>query len=90
MGDLVLTCTGELSRNRYVGVELGKGKPLEEITSEMKMVAEGITTTLSVHQLAAREKVELPICEKVYQVLYENKNPKVALQELLSRKLKDE
>jgi len=90
MGDLVLTCTGELSRNRYVGVELGKGKSLEEITSEMKMIAEGITTTLSVHQLAARDKVEMPICEKVYQVLYENKNPKVALQELLSRKLKDE
>ncbi len=90
MGDLVLTCTGELSRNRYVGVELGKGKPLEEITSKMEMIAEGITTTLSVHQLAAREKVEMPICEKVYQVLYENKNPKVALQELLSRKLKDE
>ncbi|NIM90077.1 MAG: NAD(P)H-dependent glycerol-3-phosphate dehydrogenase [Candidatus Aminicenantes bacterium] len=90
MGDLVLTCTGEMSRNRHVGVELGKGKALEKIMSEMKMVAEGVTTTLSVHQLAAREKVELPICEKVYQVLYENKNPKVALQELLSRKLKDE
>jgi len=90
MGDLVLTCTGELSRNRYVGVELGKGKALDKITSEMKMIAEGITTTLSTHQLAARENVELPICEKVYQVLYENKDPRVALQELLSRKLKDE
>jgi len=90
MGDLVLTCTGELSRNRYIGVELGKGKSLEEITSEMKMIAEGITTTLSVHQLANREKIEMPICEKVYQVLYKNKNPKTALQELLSRKLKDE
>lgn len=90
IGDLVLTCTGELSRNRSVGVELGKGKSLEEITSKMKMIAEGITTTLSAHQLAAREKVEMPICEKVYQVLYENKNPKKALQELLSRRLKDE
>jgi glycerol-3-phosphate dehydrogenase (NAD(P)+) len=90
MGDLVLTCTGELSRNRYIGVELGKGKPLDKITSEMRMIAEGITTTLSVHQLAARERVEMPICEKVYQVLYENKNPKAALEELLSRKLKDE
>jgi glycerol-3-phosphate dehydrogenase (NAD(P)+) len=90
MGDLVLTCTGELSRNRYIGVELGKGKSLDKITSGMKMIAEGITTTLSVHQLAARERVEMPICEKVYQVLYENKNPKAALQELLSRTLKDE
>jgi glycerol-3-phosphate dehydrogenase (NAD(P)+) len=90
MGDLVLTCTGELSRNRHIGVELGKGKSLDEITSEMKMIAEGITTTLSVHQLATREKVEMPICEKVYHVLYKNKNPKTALQELLSRKLKDE
>ena len=90
MGDLVLTCTGELSRNHYVGVELGKGKSIEEITSKMKMIAEGITTTLSTYQLAAREKVEMPICEKVYQVLYENKDPKLALQELLSRRLKDE
>jgi len=90
MGDLVLTCTGELSRNRYIGVELGKGKSLDKITSEMKMIAEGITTTLSAHQLAARERIEMPICEKIYQVLYENKNPKPALQELLSRKLKDE
>jgi len=90
MGDLVLTCTGELSRNRYVGVELGKGKPLDKITSEMQTIAEGITTTLSVHQLSGREKVELPICEKVYQILYQNKDPKIALQELLSRKLKDE
>jgi len=54
------------------------------------MIAEGITTTLSVHQLATREKVEMPLCEKVYHVLYKNKNPKTALQELLSRKLKDE
>ncbi len=56
----------------------------------MKMVAEGITTTLSVHQLAKREKIEMPICEQVFQVLYKNKNPRKALQNLMSRKLKSE
>ncbi|MFB0566178.1 MAG: NAD(P)H-dependent glycerol-3-phosphate dehydrogenase [Candidatus Aminicenantaceae bacterium] len=90
MGDLVLTCTGKLSRNRNIGIELGKGKRLSDITSKMKMVAEGISTTLSAHQLSSREKVEMPICEQVYQVLYKNKNPKNALRELLSRKLKEE
>ncbi len=90
IGDLVLTCTGKLSRNHFIGMELGKGKCLEEIVSSMKMVAEGITTTLSVHQLANREKVEMPICEQVYQVLYKNKDPKKVLQNLMSRKLKSE
>lgn len=90
IGDLVLTCTGKLSRNRYVGYQLGKEKTLAEIVSSMKMVAEGISTTLSARQLAKREKVEMPISEQVYQVLYKNKNPKRALQDLMSRKLKEE
>lgn len=90
IGDLVLTCTGKLSRNHYVGTELGKGKSLKDIVSSMKMVAEGITTTLSVHQLTKREKIEMPICEQVFQVLYKNKNPRKALQNLMSRKLKSE
>ena len=90
IGDLVLTCTGKLSRNHFIGMELGKGKSLKRIVSSMKMVAEGITTTLSVHQLAKREKVEMPICEQVYQVLYKNKDPKKVLQNLMSRKLKSE
>jgi glycerol-3-phosphate dehydrogenase (NAD(P)+) len=90
IGDLVLTCTGKLSRNRYVGYELGKGKSLVEIVSSMKMVAEGITTTLSARQLAKREKVEMPICEQVFQVLYKGKKPKKAIQDLMSRKLKEE
>jgi glycerol-3-phosphate dehydrogenase (NAD(P)+) len=90
IGDLVLTCTGKLSRNRYVGSELGKGKTLEEIISGMKMIAEGITTTLSVHQLAQREKVEMPICEQVFDVLYKGKDPKAAFRDLMSRELKDE
>jgi glycerol-3-phosphate dehydrogenase (NAD(P)+) len=90
IGDLVLTCTGKLSRNRYTGYELGKGKPLPEIVSTMKMVAEGISTTLSVHQLAKREKVEMPICDQIYQVLYKKKDPRAALQDLMMRKLKSE
>ncbi len=90
IGDLVLTCTGKLSRNRYVGYELGKGKSLTEIVSSMKMVAEGITTTFSARQLAIREKVEMPISEQVYQVLYANKEPEKALQDLMSRELKEE
>ena len=90
IGDLVLTCTGKLSRNRFVGYELGKGKALDDIISTMKMVAEGVTTTLSVHQLENREKVEMPICEQIYQVLYKGKDPREALQRLMSRKLKSE
>ena len=73
-----------------MGYELGKGKPLDQIISTMKMIAEGITTTLSAHQLAHRENIEMPICEQVYQMLYNNKEPRKALQDLMSRKLKDE
>jgi len=90
VGDLVLTCTGSLSRNRYVGIELGKGKTLDEIIAGMKMIAEGITTTLSVRQLAQRENVEMPICEQVFSVLHQGKDPKVAFRDLMSRELKNE
>jgi glycerol-3-phosphate dehydrogenase (NAD(P)+) len=90
VGDLVLTCTGQLSRNHYVGYEIGQGKQLEEVVSHMKMVAEGITTTLSGHQLAMRENVEMPIHEQAYLVLYKNKDPRTALQDLMARKLKNE
>ncbi|MFQ6069119.1 MAG: NAD(P)H-dependent glycerol-3-phosphate dehydrogenase [Candidatus Aminicenantales bacterium] len=90
IGDLVLTCTGTLSRNRSVGVELGKGKSLEEITSKMKMVAEGIKNTLSAHQLSKRENVELPICEQVYKILYRHKDPRESMNKLMRRKLRDE
>jgi len=90
IGDLVLTCTGHLSRNRYVGYELGKGKRLGEIVAGMKMIAEGITTTVSAHQLAKETGVEMPISEEVYQILYKNKDPRAAFQHLMSRKLKDE
>ncbi len=90
MGDLILTCTGELSRNHFVGYELGKGKSLRAILGRMKMVAEGVRTTLSVHNLARRESVEMPISEQVYQVLYRNKPPKKAIVDLMSRALKSE
>ncbi len=90
MGDLILTCTGELSRNHFVGYELGKGRSLKAILGRMKMVAEGVRTTLSVHDLARRESMEMPISEQVYQVLYRNKSPKKAIDDLMSRALKSE
>lgn len=90
IGDLVLTCTGKLSRNRYVGYELGKGNKIDAILKSMKEVAEGVTTTISSKKLAEREKIEMPICEQVYQILYQDKDPRSALQDLMSRKLKSE
>ena len=90
VGDLVLTCTGQLSRNHRVGEELGKSRPLDEIVSNMKMIAEGVTTTHSIKQLTEKIDTEAPICDQVYRVLYEETDPRSALQELMSRKLKDE
>lgn len=90
MGDLVLTCTGDLSRNRSVGIELGKGRKLEEILGGMRMVAEGVKTTLSTWQLANRLGVEMPITEQVYRVLYEGKDPRAAVTDLMLRELKHE
>jgi len=90
VGDLILTCTGELSRNHYVGVELGKGRSLKSILSRMNMVAEGVRTTLSAHTLARRVGVEMPISEQIYQVLYKNKPSRKAMEDLMSRTLKNE
>lgn len=90
LGDLILTCTGDLSRNRSVGLMLGQGQTLGEIMSNMKMVAEGIKTTKSVYCLAKRHNVEMPITEQVYQVLYLDKSPRDAVRELLTRDLKEE
>jgi glycerol-3-phosphate dehydrogenase (NAD(P)+) len=90
VGDLVLTCTGELSRNRTVGFELGKGRRLEEILAHMRMVAEGVKTTRSVYHLARRQGVELPICEEMYRILYENRSPREAVASLMQRDLKHE
>jgi glycerol-3-phosphate dehydrogenase (NAD(P)+) len=85
MGDLVLTCTGELSRNRRVGFDLGRGKALAEILGDMEMVAEGVKNARSVHQLADKLKVEVPICQAVYGVLYEGLSPKDAVVQLMGR-----
>jgi glycerol-3-phosphate dehydrogenase (NAD(P)+) len=90
IGDLVLTCTGDLSRNRTVGVQLGRGKKLKEILGEMRMVAEGVKTTRSTYFLAKRMGVEMPICEQIYQVLYEDKDPRLAVVALMERDLKHE
>jgi len=90
VGDLVLTCTGDLSRNRGVGYQLGQGRKLEEILADMRMVAEGVKTARSVYHLAAKLGVEMPICEQVYRVLYEQKNPRTAVRELMERGLKHE
>jgi glycerol-3-phosphate dehydrogenase (NAD(P)+) len=90
LGDLVLTCTGQLSRNRYVGEELGKGKSLGEITASMNEVAEGIKTSRAVKRLADEARVEMPITNEVVSVLYEGKTARDAVTELMSRRLKAE
>lgn len=90
LGDLVLTCTGDLSRNRTVGLKIGQGKKLPDILSEMKMVAEGVKTTKSFHGLAKREGVEMPLTEQIYLLLYKDKDPKQGLIDLMTRDLKDE
>ncbi len=87
MGDLVLTCTGDLSRNRSVGIELGRGRKLDEILNQMRMVAEGVKTTLSAYQLATRLGVAMPITEQMYLILYENKDPQQAVADLMNRTL---
>lgn len=90
VGDLLLTCTGDLSRNRTIGYKLGQGQKLDEILADMKMVAEGVKTAKSVYFLARKLGVELPICELVYKVLYENADPGEAVQSLMGRELKHE
>jgi len=90
LGDLVLTCTGGLSRNRRVGLELGRGRALEEVLAGMKEVAEGVKTTRAIMLLARRRGVELPITEEVNAVLYEGKSARAAVESLMSRPLKDE
>ncbi|MDH5672444.1 MAG: NAD(P)-dependent glycerol-3-phosphate dehydrogenase [Myxococcales bacterium] len=90
MGDLVLTCTGDLSRNRQVGLELGRGRSLEEVLGEMTMVAEGVRTAKSAYHLALRERVDMPITTEVYLALYEGKSPAAAVESLLSRALRPE
>jgi len=90
MGDLVLTCTGDLSRNRKVGLELGRGKRIAEILAGMSQVAEGVRTTRSAYELSRREGVEMPIVDAMYRVLYEDLAPLEAVVALMTRKLRAE
>jgi glycerol-3-phosphate dehydrogenase (NAD(P)+) len=90
MGDLVLTCTGDLSRNRTVGIELGRGRKLDEIVAGMSEVAEGVRTTGAVIELARRYGVEMPIAEAVHEVLEERIAPEEAADRLMRRQLRHE
>jgi glycerol-3-phosphate dehydrogenase (NAD(P)+) len=90
MGDLVLTCTGDLSRNHTVGKQIGKGKRLKDLLAEMQMVAEGVKTAKSVYELSRKLEVEMPISHAVYRILYEDLPPQEAAYQLMTRDLKYE
>lgn len=90
MGDLILTCTGALSRNRAVGLELARGRPLADVLRGMRMVAEGVNTTKAALRLAERHDVEVPITQEVHAFLFEGKSPDQAVEDLMVRKLKPE
>jgi glycerol-3-phosphate dehydrogenase (NAD(P)+) len=90
LGDLVLTCTGDLSRNRSVGIELARGRPLEEIVGSMNMIAEGVETTAVAFELALKFSVEMPITEQVHRILEGECPPREAIRELMERTLKQE
>ena len=90
MGDLIVTCTSQHSRNRYVGEQLGKGKSLQEVLDGMVMVAEGVRTTRSAHDLSKKFGVTMPITEEVYRILFEGKDPKKAVYDLMTRDPKAE
>jgi glycerol-3-phosphate dehydrogenase (NAD(P)+) len=90
MGDLVLTCTGPLSRNRTVGLELARGRALDEIVGSMRMVAEGVETTRVTRDLARKLSVEMPITEQMHRMLFEGQDPRSAVRELMDRELRPE
>lgn len=90
VGDLLLTCTGDLSRNHTVGKLIGEGEKIEDILSKMKMVAEGVKTAKSVYNLSRKINLEMPICHEVYHILYDDASPKEAIVRLMTRDLKNE
>jgi glycerol-3-phosphate dehydrogenase (NAD(P)+) len=90
IGDLIVTCMSRHSRNRYVGEQIGKGKKLQQVLDKMVMVAEGVKTTKSVHQLLEKYPIETPISSEVYQVLFNDKNPHDAVRDLMTRDPKEE
>lgn len=85
VGDLIVTCNSQHSRNRYVGEEIGKGRKLKDVLDGMSMVAEGVITCLTVHQLAKKYDVLMPISSEIYKVLFKNKNPHNAVRDLMNR-----
>lgn len=90
IGDLVVTCNSKFSRNRRAGVKIGQGMSAEEVIKSTKMVAEGINTTKATYYLANKLKIEMPITEQAYQIIFENKDPKTAVSILMNRKGKNE
>ncbi len=90
IGDLVLTCTGDLSRNRTVGLEIARGRRIDDILSEINMVPEGVNTTKAVYKYSLKNNIDLPITKEVYNVIYNRKSPLEALDSLMNRPLKDE
>jgi len=90
LGDLVLTCTGELSRNRQVGIELAKGRKLDEIVASMVMIAEGVETTAAALELARKFNIDMPITEQMASILQNGRPPREAIRELMERTLKNE
>src|SRR5581483_8216270 len=90
LGDLVLTATGDLSRNRFVGQRLGEGHRLDQILAGMTMIAEGVGTCRAAYRLAQKNSVDLPIVSRMYEILYEGKAPREAIRELMERPLTSE
>ncbi|MCP4482505.1 MAG: NAD(P)-dependent glycerol-3-phosphate dehydrogenase [bacterium] len=90
LGDLAVTCISQHSRNRYFGEQLGRGRKYQDILNEMKMVAEGVSAAKSIYKLAGEYNVEMPIVREVYNIVYYNKDPKVAVVDLMGRSLKEE
>ena len=90
MGDLIVTCTSMLSRNRKAGMLIGQGKSAQEALDEVKMVVEGYASCRPVYQLAQKYDISMPITTEAYKILFEGKDPRIAVQELMTRKGKNE
>jgi glycerol-3-phosphate dehydrogenase (NAD(P)+) len=90
IGDLIVTCMSRHSRNRHVGEEIGKGRKVADVLAEMVMVAEGVATSQSVHELSGKHGIEMPIVSEVYRVLFEGKDPHRATEDLMTRDAKGE
>jgi glycerol-3-phosphate dehydrogenase (NAD(P)+) len=87
LGDMIVTCGSQHSRNRLLGEKIGKGKSLDKALSEMTMVAEGVNSTKSVYNLAKSKKVEMPIVNEMYSILFENKSPQSSIRDLMTRQV---